>query len=184
MDQIASTTISVSDNVIADFVSEPVFDSEIALPNATVSFTDSSINASSWFWDFGDGKGSDAQNPVHTYTQAGEYTVTLTAADERGCVQTIEYGPYRVVIPEVMIPNVFTPNADGVNDGFMVRYNGTETFRLEIFDRWGKPFFSGDAADKTWDGFDMDGNKAAEGVYFYALKIGENTFTGNVTLMR
>jgi gliding motility-associated-like protein len=185
-DSIASTTITVTDNVIADFTSDPPVDSMVvlALPNATVSFTDLSENASAWFWDFGDGKGSNDQNPVHTYSQTGEFTVKLTASDEQGCVKTIEYGPYSVVIPEVMIPNVFSPNGDGVNDGFIVQYRGSETFRIEIFDRWGKPFFNGDAADKPWNGLDLNGNPAPEGVYYYALMIGENTFTGNITLLR
>ena len=35
-------------------------------------------------WDFGDGSAGDAPNPVHTYTQVGEYTVTLEARDDKG----------------------------------------------------------------------------------------------------
>ena len=38
----------------------------------------------SWAWDFGDGGGSSTQNPVHTYTESGAYTVTLTATNARG----------------------------------------------------------------------------------------------------
>ena len=46
----------------------------------TVQFTDkSSGRPNSWLWDFGDGSTSARQNPVHTYTSAGTYTVTLTA---------------------------------------------------------------------------------------------------------
>src|SRR5690625_3559214 len=54
----------------------------------TVSFTDTSTQRlepiTSWEWDFGDGTPSTVQNPVHTYKQQGDYTVTLkvTAADE------------------------------------------------------------------------------------------------------
>ncbi|WP_301663651.1 PKD domain-containing protein [Methanoculleus frigidifontis] len=45
----------------------------------TVRFTDtSSISATSWSWTFGDGGTSTAQNPVHTYAAAGNYTVALT----------------------------------------------------------------------------------------------------------
>ncbi|MBP1929356.1 PKD repeat protein [Methanolinea mesophila] len=46
----------------------------------TVKFTDkSSGRPNSWLWDFGDGSTSSLQNPVHTYSSAGTYTVTLTA---------------------------------------------------------------------------------------------------------
>ncbi len=45
----------------------------------TVRFTDTSAkNPSSWFWDFGDGNTSTAQNPIHTYTIPGNHTVTLS----------------------------------------------------------------------------------------------------------
>ena len=50
----------------------------------TVSFTNSSSNATSYSWDFGDGAMSTETNPVHTYAAEGNYTVTLTASDDAG----------------------------------------------------------------------------------------------------
>lgn len=48
----------------------------------TVRFTDQSLGTpTSWSWDFGDGSSSTRQNPSHTYTTAGTYTVKLTASD-------------------------------------------------------------------------------------------------------
>ncbi|MBN1194527.1 MAG: PKD domain-containing protein, partial [Methanomicrobiaceae archaeon] len=50
-----------------------------------VTFTDASTNTpTSWSWDFGDGSHSTAQNPVHEYTAAGNFTVTLAAANSAG----------------------------------------------------------------------------------------------------
>lgn len=46
--------------------------------NNTFSFVDGSSDATSWFWDFGDGTTSTLQNPVHTYPNSNAYTVTLT----------------------------------------------------------------------------------------------------------
>ncbi len=51
----------------------------------TVQFTDlSGGRPTSWHWDFGDGTSSTTQNPQHTYTTPGTYTVTLTATNEYG----------------------------------------------------------------------------------------------------
>ena len=50
----------------------------------TASFTNSSSNATSYSWDFGDGGMSMEENPTHTYAMDGEYTVTLTASDDAG----------------------------------------------------------------------------------------------------
>jgi len=51
----------------------------------TVTFTDKSTNVpTTWKWDFGDGATSSEQNPVHTYTAYGKFTVSLTASNENG----------------------------------------------------------------------------------------------------
>ncbi len=47
----------------------------------TVTFINSSTNASSYLWDFGDGFSSKDANPAHTYTKSGVYTITLQASD-------------------------------------------------------------------------------------------------------
>lgn len=50
----------------------------------SVQFTDLSENATEWKWDFGDEITSSEQNPFHSYSVAGNYTVTLTASNENG----------------------------------------------------------------------------------------------------
>jgi PGF-CTERM protein len=49
-----------------------------------VQFTDLSVNADAWAWDFGDGLNATAQNPLHTYTVPGVYTVSLTVTNPFG----------------------------------------------------------------------------------------------------
>ena len=49
-----------------------------------VTFTDSSTNATSWLWNFGDGGSSSLRNPTHTYQTVGNFTVILTAANAAG----------------------------------------------------------------------------------------------------
>jgi len=50
-----------------------------------IEFTDASLDAISWYWDFGDGTNSSDQNPSHVYTEAGIYVVTLTIVGTEGC---------------------------------------------------------------------------------------------------
>lgn len=68
--------------------------------NAPLQFQNTSQNASSYSWDFGDGSTSTDTNPVHTYTQTGIYTVTLTAI-QNSCSVTLTANAYlQVVAPQ------------------------------------------------------------------------------------
>ena len=58
--------------------------SEYVFPSVPVQFTDLSKDATKWVWDFGDGSGSTKQNPVHTYSATGIYTVSLTVSNSNG----------------------------------------------------------------------------------------------------
>lgn len=69
----------------ADFSSDRIS----GCTNLKVTFRDSSIFASSWLWLFGDGTSSNLQNPVHTYTDTGMYTVTLVINPGLPCTDTI-----------------------------------------------------------------------------------------------
>ncbi|MEM9983688.1 MAG: PKD domain-containing protein, partial [Bacteroidota bacterium] len=62
-----------------------------------VSFTDQTVGTSpavAWQWDFGDGTQSFQQNPTHTYSSDGQYTVSLTITDANGCVNTLTRNNY------------------------------------------------------------------------------------------
>jgi PKD repeat protein len=68
-------------------------------PPFTATFTDYSINAVAWFWDFGDGTTSTAQHPVHVYTQPGSYNVSLTITTSQGCSFTMYHNYAVTFIP-------------------------------------------------------------------------------------
>ena len=80
--------ISVGNPPVANFSGTPT----IGAPPLAVTFTDSSTNSpTSWSWTFGDGGSSTAQNPSHTYTTTGLFTVALTAYNQYGhntCTKT------------------------------------------------------------------------------------------------
>ncbi len=72
--------ITVHPNPIAAFTSNTI---ETCI-DETVSFTDLSVYAETWHWDFGDGTTSDIQYPTHTYTSTGQYTVILYVTNSCG----------------------------------------------------------------------------------------------------
>ena len=67
-------------------------------------------NITGWLWDFGDGQTSEEQNPIHIYTQPGNYAVKLTVRDSTGATHTETKPNYiRVVVFEKNIDNVDYP---------------------------------------------------------------------------
>jgi len=73
-----------------------------------------------------------------------------------------------------LMPNVFTPNGDGLNDFFQIRTDQLgacfDNFNIQIFDRWGVLVFDSDDFHFKWDGYAKSGKEAASGVYYYVLK--------------
>jgi len=131
----------------------------------------SSPNAVSWTWDFGDGTTGNGANQTHTYTTAGTYTATLTAYNAQGCKST-----YTMVITVldinswIHIPNIFTPNGDGTNDLFIIHSAGLVSFNAKIFDRWGVKLAELQSPEEGWDGRTLAGVKVTDGTYYYILQ--------------
>ena len=73
----------------------------------TASFTDQSVGATSWLWNFGDGTTSTFQNPTHPYNAYGSFNVTLTASSATGCSNSLTKSAFvNISKPIVSIPNL------------------------------------------------------------------------------
>src|SRR5207247_1835997 len=97
--------------VLANFTASPTS----GLAPLTVSFTNLSSGASSYSWDFGDGNASSAINPANTFSNAGSYTVRLTAAGA-GATNTLTRTNYVVVTnppPPVVADFTGSPTSGG-----------------------------------------------------------------------
>ena len=184
--------VYVSDAVRADFTLSPQANPtqigtplSMYLPATGVDFRDlSQGGAIQWRWDFGDGIQATEQHPQHSYRSPGEYAVTLMATNEAGCVSKIVHGPIIIQAPDLFIPNVFSPNSDATNDAFLVEYKGSQPFRMQVFDRWGVLLHESKNKQKGWDGSNMKGNSMPEGVYYYVVSVGDQDYTGPVSLLR
>jgi len=109
--------ITVNDQPIADFSAN---DSTSCQAPFTVQFTDLTIGATSWLWNFGDGATSTLQNPSHTYSTYGDYTVSLTITVASGCGGSVTKTAFIKVQPISIslnvpdggcIPFTYTPQA-------------------------------------------------------------------------
>jgi gliding motility-associated-like protein len=163
--------------VKADFSADPV-KGEAPL---TVTFTDKSIRGSLYNWEFFDHSQdsiSILSNPEpHIYYKPGEYAPKLTIVSDKGCIDSLRLNPKIVVDPSKLnVPNVFTPDGDGINDYFMVESKSLKYLSVEVFSRSGMKvfaFFGEGESLRAWKGWDGNINtssiKASPGVYFYII---------------
>ncbi len=146
-----------------------------------------------WLWDFGDGDTSTLKNPVHKYKTEQEYIITLISNPGTYCADTAEQ-TWLIngdTIEELFIPNVFTPNNDKLNDCFYIKgvAKDCDIYEIWIRNRWGNLFFTSKDPEVCWNGKNENGIEAAEGVYFYILKIKRQDGllidkSGTITLIR
>jgi len=93
------------------------------LVDEPVSFIDTSTGSpTSWLWNFGDGQTSTKQNPYHTYTKLGGYTVTLTATNLLGSNTVTKTGYVLVGIGNICSPADFTASATSGAAPFTVKF--------------------------------------------------------------
>jgi len=190
-------TLKQVGNVIVNPVPVAKFDltpEETSISNATIEFTDHSLNSDNWSWQFGDGSASDLQDPGHTYSEAGTYIIKLFVNNEFGC----EDSTLRNVIinPEwsFYVPNVFTPNNEDGNETFIGLGRGILDHAMWIYDRWGLMIYKTDDTETgeviPWNGKHLGTNRAVqEDTYVYVIKIKnilqeEHEFIGHVTVLK
>lgn len=104
-----------------------------------------------------------------TYYLKSEITNSQMSEDSlKNCMVT------NTIIVEVLnskldVPNVFSPNGDGVNDEFKVAYQSLTTFRARVYSIHGRLLHEWTDPAKGWDGT-IGGNPAAEGTYYYVIE--------------
>ncbi|NLR93399.1 PKD domain-containing protein [Flammeovirga agarivorans] len=136
--------------------------------NESVQFTDASSDATSWAWDFGDGETSSEQNPTHTYTTAGTYSVKLTVTNEAGSstetktdlIQVANTTPTSVALEEAGIKLFPNPTTEEVN------IVSSKVVKVSIYNISGQKMKSLDKNDESMTISVRDLNK---GMYIFML---------------
>jgi gliding motility-associated-like protein len=160
--------------------------------NSTISWTTNSGNII---------EGAQDLNP--TVNAPGTYTLSVTDPSN-GCTSeltlTVIADPqFDASVSELVMPNVFTPNNDAVNDRYHAGASGfswqqlrelSQTYDLQVYNRWGAIVFETNGQAEAWDGSD-NGNELAEGTYYFILNydiqcIGrsQEPLTGTIQLKR
>lgn len=144
----------------------PLPDMQVKVSRSTVDERHNYITCSAagdtgvgYYWDMGDGSTETGSTIVHTYqvnNALPSYTIMLTAINANGCADTtmheIEIVPF--------IPNVFTPNGDGVNELFLAG------MKVRIIDRFGALMYEGNSG---WNGT-CNGTACGNDTYFYFVE--------------
>ncbi|PWK27327.1 gliding motility-associated-like protein [Arcicella aurantiaca] len=100
-------------------------------------------------------------------SQAGTYKVKVTNADNCSVEKTVQM--ILKCVSKIYAPNIFTPNADGNNDAFLIVAQDVTDFELKIYDRWGELVFMTISQTDGWDGV-YRGQNAPEGTYTWQMK--------------
>ncbi|MCH2234540.1 MAG: PKD domain-containing protein [Crocinitomicaceae bacterium] len=185
--------VTATPNPVAAFSYSP---SDLDVNNSEVEFTNNSLLADAYEWDFGDGSGiSPEVNPTHLYDNVpGVYVVELIAYNNGGLCSDTAYAFIEVEdIIIFYVPNVFTPDGDEFNETFQPVFTAGYDpfdFHLMIFNRWGEVVFESYDASIGWDGTYGDQGLVQDGVYVWKIDFKEtmsdkrHIHTGHVTVLK
>jgi gliding motility-associated-like protein len=181
----ASRVISVSRSALASFnasLSDAGYPTRLDLTNYSTNITDS-------YWLFNDGSVDSSFNATRYFNSSGSHKVTLFALGKNGCDDTLDYSFRISDSSSVVIPNVFTPNYDGVNDVYMPLVRGISNLNVWIYNRDGVLVSTWNKVNGYWDGHTTGGEECNQGSYFVVLDAvgfdGRNyKLKGNFILLR
>jgi len=90
-------------------------------------------------------------------------------------VETIEIGKV------ILIPNIITPNGDGMNDVFQLNFPYSN---VVIYNRWGQNLFENNNNESYWNGRTTSGSEVPDGTYYYIITTEKETYKGYLQLLR
>lgn len=172
---LAIVTTRGKDGETTNEVERPIDPSELMRRSAPliVNFRANALNADYYQWNIYRGSDrilqrNEAQHQ-YTFTEPGSYRAVVGVSNAHGCA--LDSVEFLLSVSESMliVPNVFTPNGDGMNDEFRVVYRSIKEFHCWVYNRWGHKVYEWTDPSKGWDGT-IGGKPAAEGAYYYVIR--------------
>jgi len=145
--------------------------------------------ASSYTYEFSSGYVTSEEEPEYIVPSIGDFEVVQYAYNEFECVDSSSQHFFIDFQHTFWVPNVFTPNNDSHNDLFFPICTDVDSYRLQIFNRWGEQIYDQNGQQPKWDGHDQSGIKCSTNSYVYLIdyKTLDNSWhkaTGVVNLIR
>lgn len=203
-------------NPVVEISTDPGDTVYLQNPHVTYSFENLSADTlavSNFYWIMNSSYNitSTDETPRFTYVETGDYTTELKVYNPQSC-DTSYFKTIKVEPVKLKIPNVFTPNGDGINDYFIIAPDtggdsgsGTstrghsdaeyeyqnyeplnryyESSELTVFNRWGRIVYHSKDYQNNWDGGNLP-----DGTYFYVLKCHglkqDATYQGSVAIIK
>ena len=138
------------------------------------SFINLTDKGTSWNWNFGDGSLSIEKDPNYTYRKKGQFLISLEVSNIEGCISSINKSIFVNQDYNLLAPNSFTPNGDGINDHFLPaainRLDGT--FTMTVYSPNEGLVYETKNVNQPWDGTNQKaGTKCTEGSYVWVVKL-------------
>ncbi len=165
---------------------EPIFPAEIICARAPIELT-ASDQSIIYLANTSSSEIIDSGNLVRAIPNSIS-SQFIAWSELNGCFSDSIFSDLNIEYCDIEVPNVFTPNTDGINDWLEIRNCPQECFQFEIFNRWGSLIFISTSANIKWDGHvSSSGERAENGVYFYRLQYctaSKMEVLGSITLVR
>lgn len=161
------------------------------LEHPDISFSNQSVGAVRFLWDFGDGTTSTDENPEHKYGKVGEYDVVMEAFTDFECSDTIS-SKVKIIPFTSYAPNAFRPDSDiPENRIFLPIQEGIdpESYHFKVFSRLGSIVFETSNPEIGWTGEMPNGTKSEQGIYVWIVSYSDvqgfgHSQKGTVMLVR
>ena len=159
-----SNNCVTSDTIHISVIPNPIVDlgNDFYLCEGQSVILDAGANNDKYLWQ------DSSSNQTLSVNTHGIYWVVVK--NNTGCI-----GSDTVIVninsdsTDIIIPNVFTPNNDGFNDNFEIKYKIVSEAEIKIFNRWGNLVFESNNLSDFWDGT-FNNEICHDGVYFWLLK--------------
>jgi len=166
-------TVNVNETPNAEFI----YKLREANGTSVIDFEYISNDLPNLTWDFGDRTSSTEYKPSHTYNKKGNYLCSLTASNIYGCSSNSKKTISIYNSFQLLAPNTFTPNGDGINDYFIpeaLKVMGVD-FVMTIFDKNGNKVYETKNVNQGWNGFNYySSEKCPQDSYIWLVKLINN----------
>lgn len=147
-----------------------LFCSELRMFNTTSD----PANSLDYSWTLGGEQISTQNSPVYLYNENGLFDLALTATDQYNCSYSVSQNvnlEQTLDLTGFFIPNIITPNGDGINDTLTILPIVTDCldYTLQVFNRWGQLVYEMNPGTELFSGKKDNGEELSSGQYFYVF---------------